>query len=116
MLLTTLLTSTAQVFYKFGTNNLSLSFEGIITNYYLITGLLIYGIGAAMLLYALKHGVLSVLYPIISTSYIWVLFLSAYFFSEPINFWKVIGIFSIVCGVSFIGFGAKNEGLPVGVP
>ena len=109
VVLCTLLTSTAQVLYKFGADKLELSFHGVITNYYILSGLLLYGIGAIMLVTALKHGELTVLYPIIATSYIWVALMSWYFFNESMNYLKWIGIFTIVVGIIFITRNTKES-------
>ena len=113
VILTTGLTSAGQVFYKLGTNRaLELSSSpGIIEylNPFLISGLLVYGFGAVLLIIALKYGELSVLYPIIATSYIWVSFLSMYYFGELMNVYKWIGVVIIVAGVSLIGYGGTEH-------
>ena len=111
VLLTTLLTSSAQILYKFGANKLVYSFTGIITNYQLLLGLFIYMVGAVIMIIALKGGDLSVLYPIIATSYIWVSLLSMFFFSEKITLFKWIGIFTIIIGIIFITKGPKEDAL-----
>jgi drug/metabolite transporter (DMT)-like permease len=109
MLLTTLLTATAQVFYKLGIPKLEFNFYSIITNYYLLIGLGLYAIGAALMITALKGGELSVLYPIIATSYIWVGLFSFFIFHESLNLLRWLGISSIFFGVIFIGLGSKNK-------
>ena len=111
VVLTTVLTSAGQVLYKFGTNRLPelpvvLDY---ILNAFIISGLLVYGIGAVMLIIALKHGELSVLYPIIATSYIWVSLLSVYFFQEGMNPYKWLGVGAVVIGVSLIGYGGTKH-------
>ena len=45
VLFTTLLTSSAQLLYKLGSNSLEPSIIGILTNYYLIGGVLLYVVG-----------------------------------------------------------------------
>jgi multidrug transporter EmrE-like cation transporter len=52
---------------------------------------------------ALRDGELSKLYPIIALTYVWVTLLSAYFFYEPLTFWKLTGIAVIVAGVTVLG-------------
>lgn len=104
---TTLLTSVGQVFFKFGANRLEFNFLSVITNYILFIGLFIYVIAAVLVVISLKYGELSILYPIISLSYVWVSFLSVYFFNEPMNLVKWLGIIAILFGVSFIGVGIK---------
>ena len=100
-------TSTAQVFYKIGAGKLSLDLFALITNYHLIIGLFFYGVGALLLVTALSKGKLSVLYPIIATSYIWVAILSAIFFNEALTTYKVLGIITIITGVTLVGAGSK---------
>ena len=109
VLFCTLLTSAAQIFYKFGADKLEINFISLITNYYLIAGLFLYGIGAVLLITALKGGELSVLYPVIATSYIWVSFLSVRFFNDSINIYRWAGIITIIFGISFIGLGSKKD-------
>ncbi|MDK2908366.1 MAG: hypothetical protein PWQ87_824 [Candidatus Woesearchaeota archaeon] len=95
----TFLFSIAQIFYKNAAERLSLSFEGIILNYFIWIALVFYGIGTLIFTYALKKGELSVLYPVISTSFVWVALFSFFIFDEPITFMKGIGISAIVLGV-----------------
>jgi len=109
MIFTTFLTSIAQIFLKKGANILEFDFFSLITNYNLIIGVAIYGLAAILLIIALRGGELSVLYPMISTSYIWVAILALYFFNETLNVTKIIGIAAIIIGVTFIGLGSRNE-------
>src|SRR3989338_10189125 len=102
----TIIISIAQVFYKTGADKLEFNLLSIITNQNLIIGMALYAAGAIILLIALRGGELSVLYPIIATSYIWVSFLSIYFFKEAMNFYKIIGVASIILGIVFIGWGS----------
>lgn len=108
MSLTTLLISFAQVLYKMGANNLtSFNIYSIITNYALIAGILVYGIAAVLMVIAFKGGEVSVLYPIIAFSYIWVSLMSITFFREPMNLFKWFGVCLIVLGVCVINYKVK---------
>lgn len=109
MVLCTAFTSFAQVFYKFGVNRLEFDFISLITNLPLITGMVLYILGAVIMIIAFKGGEVSVLYPIIATSYIWVSLLSIYFFNENLNFFRWIGIFVIIVGIIFISIGSKEK-------
>jgi undecaprenyl phosphate-alpha-L-ara4N flippase subunit ArnE len=109
MVLCTAFTSFAQVFYKMGADKLVFSFMEIITNVPLITGMVLYGLGAIIMIVAFKGGEVSVLYPIVATSYIWVSLLSVYFFNESLNLFKAIGIFVIISGVVLISIGSKER-------
>lgn len=109
VLFTTLLTSSAQIFYKLGSKTITLDPLSIITNYYIIGGLLLYAVGGTLMILSFRGGEVSVLYPIIATSYIWVSFLSIYFLGETMNHFKWAGVFSIIVGIAFIGFGSKDH-------
>ncbi|MDA1196785.1 MAG: EamA/RhaT family transporter [Nanoarchaeota archaeon] len=108
MLVTTLFTSVAQVLYKFGAEQLSFSLSGILFNGFLIGGLALYGIGAAIMIVAFRSADVSLLYPAIATSYVWVSLLSLWIFNETISFMHWIGVMVIVLGVAFVGFGSKT--------
>ncbi|MBC8444368.1 EamA family transporter [Candidatus Woesearchaeota archaeon] len=106
----TIFTSAGQILWKLGVRNLELSFLGLITNYPLILGFVSYGIGTVLLVVALKYGELSVLYPFIALSFIWVGFMSVAFLGEVMTFLKWIAILLIIGGVSLIGFGGDRHG------
>lgn len=109
MVLCTAFTSVAQVFYKFGAAKLEFNIISLITNLPLITGMILYILGAFIMITAFKGGEVSVLYPIIATSYIWVSLLSIHFFNENLNFFRWIGIFVIIAGIIFISIGSKEK-------
>lgn len=107
VILCTAFTSFAQILYKYGANRL----PELITNVPLIAGLFLYGIGAVMLIVSFKGGDVSVLYPIIATSYIWVSLLSNYYFGEQLNIYKWIGIALIIAGISLISYAGKKDAI-----
>jgi drug/metabolite transporter (DMT)-like permease len=108
MLFTTFLTSSAQIFYKLGSSHLSLNPFELIANYYLIGGLLLYAVGGILMILSFRGGEVSVLYPIIATSYVWVSFLSIFFLGEMMGLFKWIGVITIIAGIAFIGYGSRN--------
>jgi len=81
------------------------SLSSISKNFPLFGGVFLYALGTILFIPALKGGDLSVLYPFIALSYIWVSLLSVKFLGEKMNRLKWAGIFLIITGVSFIGFG-----------
>lgn len=113
VLFCTLLTSTAQLFYKYGSATLNFNILSIITNTSLLMGLLLYAVGGTILILSFRGGEVSVLYPIIATSYIWVSFLSIYFLNESMNIFKWLGVFTIMMGIILIGYGS-NKGTAEG--
>lgn len=109
VLFTTLLTSSAQILWKKGSALLTFDIFGILTNYYIIGGLLLYVIGGILMIVSFRGGEVSVLYPILATSYIWVSFLSIFFLSEKMNIFKWFGVAFIMLGIISIGYGSKDH-------
>lgn len=110
----TLLAASAQMLMKAGTNQLGNHTSlfrmaiDLATNVPLLAGLALYGIGTALMILALKHGELSLLYPLISLSYVWVAILSVMLFHETMNPLKIAGICVIVTGVAVLGRGSRT--------
>ena len=75
----------------------------IITNWQLISGLALYGISALIFIPALRGGDLSVLYPLVSTSYIFVSIWSVLILHERMTRLKWFGIAVIIAGVVLVG-------------
>ncbi len=65
-----------------------------------------YGISTIIFIPTLKYGQLSVLYPLVATSYMWTTLVAVKFLGEKMNRFKWIGIILIIIGVSLIGMGA----------
>lgn len=91
---------------KKGAGRISLKIRDLLKNYYLIGGFLFYGIGTVLFIPALKGGELSVLYPLVATTYIWVSLWSIKLLKERMNKQKWIGVLLVIVGVIFIGLGA----------
>lgn len=75
----------------------------ILSNLPLFGGLACYGISTILLVLALRYGELSVLYPIIALTYVWVTILSVGFLGETVNVFKIAGLAFIVLGVAVLG-------------
>ena len=80
--------------------------SSLATNYHLFGGVALYAIGTFLFIPALKGGDLSVLYPLVALTYVWVSLLSVKFLGEKMNKFKWLGIALIITGVIFIGFGS----------
>jgi uncharacterized membrane protein len=94
------------VLLKKAAPSIKLSLKSILTNYNLIGGYLLYGVATVIFIPALRGGELSVLYPLVSITYIWVSFLSVRYLGEKMNLLKWSGIGLIMIGVAFIGVGS----------
>ncbi len=108
MFLFTVFSAAGQYLYKLGAGSLKLEPLALVTNYPVIAGLSFYFIAAVLLMYALKHAELSVVYPFIGMGYVWVAFLAFFFFSEQLMLINWLGIGLIVAGVSLVGYGAEH--------
>jgi multidrug transporter EmrE-like cation transporter len=94
----------AQIFFKLGANNLAKATPvQMLTNPLLLVGYSLYGVSTVLLVLALRRGQLSILYPIISLTYVWVALLSMLIFKETLNAYKAIGLAVVVAGVAVLG-------------
>lgn len=94
--------SIGQLEFKRGANNLQFDIKLLLTNYDLIIGIAFYIVSTILYIYALSKEQLSILYPIIATSYIWTSIFAKIFLNEPLNKTHWIGIFFILLGVTLI--------------
>ncbi len=107
MLVCTIFTALGQFFLKQSTGDIIFDFN-LIYNYSLWLGLFLYGIGAFLLIFALKYGELNQLYPIVSLTFIWVTLMSFFILKESISISKISGISVIILGVFTIQRGSKK--------
>ncbi len=98
----TFIGSIGALYLKKSSNKFNLSLEGTIKNKELLIGVLFYGISSIFFIVTLKFGPLSILYPVVATSYIWVALLSVKFLNERMNILKWLGIIFIILGVVLI--------------
>ena len=103
--LSAIFASAGQIFFKFAANN-TVDVVTFLANQYLYLGGLAYGIGLLFMLKALRRGELTVIYPVMATSFIWVSVLSPIFFeTDFMTLQKWAGVFIIIVGVTLIGRG-----------
>jgi multidrug transporter EmrE-like cation transporter len=118
----TLIIGAAQYLIKLGANQLaaqqhsvhsgSVSLQaavmGIFTNPAIFSGYCLYGIFTVLFVFALRHGELSILYPLISLGYVWVAIIGVLAFHEAMNPLKLTGIAIIMAGVTVLGRGSTK--------
>lgn len=102
----------AQILMKTGANaqeqsSVAALALAILTDIHLFSGYAMYGLSTLMLIVALKDGELSVLYPVIALTYVWVTVLSVFMFHEVMNPFKVAGLATVVIGVAILGGGRR---------
>ncbi|MFB4160952.1 EamA/RhaT family transporter [Geomicrobium sp. JSM 1781026] len=74
-------------------------------NTFLISGFMLYGAGAVLMIIAFRFGALSVLHPLLSIGYVVAVFLGVFFLQETLSIANVAGTILIVCGAVLIGGG-----------
>ena len=109
MIACTIFTSAGQLLWKAGALKISFSNPSTFFNLPFIAGCVLYVIGSLLLILALRRGDLSVLYPVIATSYVWVSILAPFFFpAETTNLWKWAGVLLILFSVCLLGWSSSR--------
>ncbi len=102
VLLCALLGATGQLFFKLASKDITSNPLDWLKNYKFILGALLYATSAILFVWSLKQGELSILYPIIATSYIWVTLFAVGFLGEKFPMFKWIGILLILVGIAIV--------------
>lgn len=95
------------VFLKAGAQRLHLSFPALLANWRLAAGVVAFLLSSVFFVLGLRHGELSVLYPLVSLGYIWAFVWSRIFFGEPATRAKLAGLGLIVIGSILVGLGSR---------
>jgi drug/metabolite transporter (DMT)-like permease len=93
------------VFLKLGSAKLHGGFWKIF-NLQLAIGVALFMGSSFFFVMGIRHGQLSVLYPMVSLGYIWTLVWARLLFKEPFTRQKFVGLALILLGVSFVGMGS----------
>jgi len=106
----TFMAAIGQTFMKSGSARLAheVNLQILLADTPLWIGLIVYCCGAALVVLALRHGELNVLYPIISLSNVWVAIFAVTMFHESMTVVRALGILTIVAGVAILGRGASR--------
>lgn len=95
------------VFLKLGSRHLDRGLIGAL-NWQLAAGIALFVGSSVPFIMALKHGELSVLYPMVSFSYGWAMLWSRLFFKEAITKAKIGALLLIIGGIACIGIGGRG--------
>ena len=107
---TTIFVTIAQYFFKIAAElTYVFTYPEILSLWPLLAGFVSYGIGAVLMIAGFKGGEVTVLYPIVATSYVWVVLMAAFVFGESLTALKIIGSLVLVLGISFVAFGSKQK-------
>jgi drug/metabolite transporter (DMT)-like permease len=109
----TLLGAAAQVLIKMDAGSLRIDtpvtlIASLLHSWVLLAGFTLYGGSTVLLVLALRHGHLSLLYPVIALTFVWVAILSVVIFHDSMNGMKLTGIAIIVVGVAILGKGGAS--------
>jgi drug/metabolite transporter (DMT)-like permease len=102
MVLVAAIGAVGQVFFKKAAPGFSISFD-LIKNVPFIIACSLYAITLVLAMVAYRKAEVSVLYPVMSLSYIFLIILASMFLGEKITPWKVGGSLLIIGGVAMIG-------------
>lgn len=106
VLLASFISSFGAVFLKLGSAHLSRGIRGLL-NWQLAAGIGLFLGSSIPFIMGLKHGELSVLYPMVSMSYLWAMVWSKIFFKEHITSAKIGALGMILAGILCIGVGGR---------
>ena len=89
------------VFLKMGAEKLKAGLLNIIS-WQAALGVGLFLLSSVFFVMGIKHGELSVLYPMVSLGYVWTLLWSRLFFKEPVTKQKFVALGMILTGIVFI--------------
>lgn len=95
------------VFLKAGADKLERTVRGVLTNWRLAVGIMIFLTSFGMYTVAVKSGELTILYPMVSLGYLWTLIWSRIIFKEPLTRNKFLGVGMILIGVVVLNLGNR---------
>jgi len=108
LLMCTLLTAISQAMMKYALDSIN-SFMEAITSIPLILGLVIFAVSSIFLIISMRNAELSIVYPFISLSFVWITVISIWIFDEHVSMINFLGIASIIIGISLIGQGKDDQ-------
>ncbi len=100
----TLIGAAAQLLMKTGAAAMTQpGIAGFLLNFPLMAGYAFYGLSTVLLVFTLRDGDLSLLYPILALTYVWVAIATPLLIGERLNAFKIMGVALVMLGVSILG-------------
>lgn len=96
------LAAIGQIFLKIGSSSVNSSLLSWLTNTRLILGIGLYAVSTIIFVLALKLADVSILYPVIAASYIWVAILASIFLGESFSAMRWVGLVLIIGGIVLV--------------
>jgi len=103
MFVASILGAAGQMLFKKA--DVQFSAYALATNWFLIAGMAIYGVGLVLNLLAYRYGQVSLLYSFLAFSYVFVAVFAAFFLGEQLTWNKLAGAGVIVAGVTMMNWG-----------
>lgn len=107
VILASFIGSFGAVFLKGGAVKLKFDWRTLIYNWRLAAGVMAYLVSSVFFVAGVRHGELTILYPMGALGYLWTLLWSRLFFHEPLTRNKFIGLTMILIGIACLGFGNR---------
>lgn len=105
VLVASVIGSFGAVYLKKGSAHLKEGFWRIL-NFQLALGVALFLASSVFFVLGIRHGELSVLYPMVSLANVWTLIWSRLFFREAFTTQKFLGLALVLLGVFFVGLGS----------
>lgn len=96
--------------FKAGSKRLERNVRSLYTNWPLAAGIAGYLLSSVFFILGLRSGELSILFPMVSTGYVWTMLWSRLFFHEPFTRAKFVGLALILTGCVLLGLGTRQPG------
>jgi undecaprenyl phosphate-alpha-L-ara4N flippase subunit ArnE len=100
--------SIGAVFLKSGADRLHRDIRSLFTNWRLAAGVATFVGSSLLYLKGIKHGELTVLFPMVSLGYLWTLLWARLFFGEPFTRSKFAGLGLIGFGILLLALGSNR--------
>jgi drug/metabolite transporter (DMT)-like permease len=107
VMLASFIGSFGAVFLKSGATKLHMDWRTVVYNWHLAAGVAAFLLSSIFFVMGVRHGELTLLYPMGSLGYIWTLLWSRIFFGEPFTRNKFIGLGMILLGIGCLGWGNR---------
>ena len=107
VLLASFIGSFGAVFLKWGAGRLHRHWKSLIFNWRLAAGVGFYLLSSFFFVLGLRHGELTILYPMVSLGYLWTMLWSCIFFGERVTRNKFLGIGLVLAGIVVLNLGNR---------
>lgn len=98
--------SIAMALLKSGASKLEFNLKSVLSNPHLLLGIVMFCFSSVFFVLGIRHGELTVLYPMVSLGYVWALLWARIFFKERMTAAKLAGLGMILSGIVMLYAGS----------